>query len=164
MPPEGFVVLVSDSSIFHLRYPKVKVSGQYSGNFANSGEAFFVKAGNDTLINIKYKDDLPWSPLADGNGFSLVSDVINPTSDQGNSKDWKNSCSVDGSPGADDPISNTFPDVWINELLSHTDLPSVDAIEIFNNSSVVADISGWYLSDSKSNPFKFKIPDNTTIL
>ena len=161
--PNEFVVLVSDSNVFHQRYPSVKVGGEFTSNFANSGEEFYIKAGNDTLINIEYGDDLPWSPLADGKGFSLVSNDVNPVGKQDKSNDWKNSCAVNGSPGTDDPACTNFPDVWINELLSHTDLPQVDAIEIFNNSLTEADISGWYLSDSKSNPYKFKIPENTNI-
>lgn len=162
--PQGFAVLVSDSNVFHARYPGVKVAGQYSSNLANSGEDLLIRTGTDTLIEMNYSDDLPWSPLADGHGYSLVSSEINPVSDQDKSTDWKNSCVIEGSPGADDAsCSATFPDVYINELLPHTDLPQVDAIEIYNNTSNIVDIGNWYLSDSKGNPFKYKIPDGTKI-
>ena len=35
----------------------------------------------------------------------------------------------------------------INEILSHTDLPQTDVIELYNTSSEPADIGGWYLTD-----------------
>ncbi|MCL5096963.1 MAG: lamin tail domain-containing protein [Candidatus Omnitrophica bacterium] len=51
----------------------------------------------------------------------------------------------------------------INEILSHTDPPQEDAIELYNPSSADADIGGWYLSDSPSNFKKFRIPSGTTL-
>lgn len=164
LQPNEFAVLVSDSNVFHTRYPAVNIAGQYSSNLANSGEELILFAGSNKLIAIDYKDDLPWSPLADGLGYSLVPTEVNPTTNQESSKDWKNSCNILGSPGEDDPVCNkNFPDVWVNKVLSHTDLPQVDAIEIYNNSSVEADISDWYLSDSKKDPYQYKIPTGTTI-
>ena len=38
-----------------------------------------------------------------------------------------------------------------------------DWIEIYNGSMKKADISGWGLSDSKKNPYKFTFPENTVI-
>lgn len=164
LAPNSFAVLVSDSNVFHVRYPSVKVAGQFSSNLANSGEDLLVRAGTDTLIEMEYSDDLPWSPLADGHGFSLVPNELNPTGDQDSYLEWTNSCSIEGSPGADDALcSLNFPDVWVNELLPHTDLPQVDAIEIYNNSSSAVDIGDWYLSDSKGNPYQYKIPNGTMI-
>lgn len=53
--------------------------------------------------------------------------------------------------------------VVVNEVLTHTELPLEDAIELRNNSAVGVDVSGWYLSDSLGNPFKFVLPANTVI-
>ena len=53
--------------------------------------------------------------------------------------------------------------VVINEVLTHSELPLEDAIELRNVGGVSADISGWYLSDSLGNPFKFVIPANTVL-
>lgn len=57
--------------------------------------------------------------------------------------------------------SNYLPltNVVINEVLSHTDLPFEDAIELFNPSEAAVNISGWYLSDSDSELKKYRIPD-----
>lgn len=54
-------------------------------------------------------------------------------------------------------------EVVINEVLTHTDPPLEDAIELYNPSAVSVDISGWYLSDSASDPKRYRIPDGTVI-
>lgn len=38
-----------------------------------------------------------------------------------------------------------------------------DCIELFNQSSETVDISGWYLSDERAVPAKWRVPDGTTI-
>ena len=53
--------------------------------------------------------------------------------------------------------------VLINELLSHTDLPEVDSIELFNPGPTPVDIGGWFLTDDYSDPGKYQIPEGTTI-
>jgi len=53
--------------------------------------------------------------------------------------------------------------VVINELLSHSDPPMEDAVEIFNPTGDDVDISGWYLSDSQNNLFKYRIPASTVV-
>ncbi len=57
------------------------------------------------------------------------------------------------------PITNLV----VNEVLAHTDPPLEDAIEIYNTTSNQVDISGWWLSNSEDNPYKYRIPSNTII-
>ncbi len=57
------------------------------------------------------------------------------------------------------PLTNTI----INELLTHTDPPLEDAIELYNPTTADVSISGWFLSDSASNFKKFRIPDGTVL-
>jgi hypothetical protein len=61
--------------------------------------------------------------------------------------------------------SNFLPisEVVINEILSHTDPPLEDAIELYNQSTNAVDISNWWLSDSKDVYNKFHIPPGTII-
>lgn len=56
-----------------------------------------------------------------------------------------------------------LPSIVINELLSHTDPPLEDAVELLNVSGDDVDISGWYLSDSQNNLLKYRIPANTIV-
>ena len=51
----------------------------------------------------------------------------------------------------------------INEVLTHTDPPLEDAIELFNPTDGPVAIGGWYLSNSQSDFKKFRIPDGTTV-
>jgi len=51
----------------------------------------------------------------------------------------------------------------INELLAHTDPPLEDAVEIQNRSSFSLDISGWWLSNQRSNRKKYLIPNGPAI-
>jgi len=61
--------------------------------------------------------------------------------------------------------SNYLPleNVVINELLTHTDSPFEDAIELINLSTKSVNISNWWISDSESNLKKFQIPTNTIL-
>ncbi len=56
-----------------------------------------------------------------------------------------------------------LPSVVINEVLSHTDLPREDAIELFNPTDADALIGGWYLSNSAYDLRKFRVPDATKV-
>lgn len=69
----------------------------------------------------------------------------------------------------DDPVDET-PNVVINEILpkntqhgSDQDGEYDDWIELFNPANVDQDISGYYISDSKKNPTKWKFPAGTVI-
>lgn len=53
--------------------------------------------------------------------------------------------------------------VVVSEVLSHSDPPFEDAIELQNLTSAPADISHWWLSDSGSKPRKLRIPAGTVI-
>ncbi len=61
--------------------------------------------------------------------------------------------------------SNYLPltNVVINEVLSHTDPPLEDAIELHNPSGAPANIGGWFLSDSQSDLKRYRIPNGTAI-
>lgn len=70
----------------------------------------------------------------------------------------------------DDPVIEETQQILINELLpknskygSDEDGDFDDWIEIYNPSTEELDISGYYLSDSKKNPTKWKFPAGTTI-
>jgi hypothetical protein len=55
------------------------------------------------------------------------------------------------------------PGVVINEVLTHTDPPLEDAVELRNNGASAANIGGWYLSNSQNNFRKYRIPNGTMI-
>ena len=57
----------------------------------------------------------------------------------------------------------TIPEVAINEVLTHTDPPLEDAIELVNNTASPVNIGNWWLTNNRNDPKKYRIPAGTTI-
>ncbi len=162
--PGQFFVLVRNPLIFAAKYPGVPVNGAYAGRLDNGGETLRLSTPlGVTVLSVDYNDRAPWPVAADGYGFSAVprNALGRPNSDNG--ADWRASSASGGSPGADDP-NPTVPPILINEILTHTDLPAVDWIELFNPAAVDVDLGGWFLSDDGAAPRKYRIPAGTMIL
>ena len=69
-------------------------------------------------------------------------------------------------PGTKSPgRSNLLPlsTVVIHEVLTHTDAPLEDAIELHNPTAQTIDLSGWYLTDSRIDPRRYRILDGTVL-
>jgi hypothetical protein len=69
-------------------------------------------------------------------------------------------------PGTASPEESNYlliPNVVINEVLTHSDPPREDAIELRNTSGGPVSIGGWYLSDARTALRKYRIPNGTTI-
>lgn len=161
--PGQFFVLARNKAAFAAKYPGVTVNDVYSGQLDNAGETLRLStAFGNTVLSVAYNDRTPWPLSADGHGFSAVPLVsgFRPNSDDG--AHWRASANAGGSPGSDDPTP-TIPSVLVNEVLTHTDLPAVDWIELFNMNASPANIGGWFLSDDGAAPKKFRIPDGTII-
>ena len=54
--------------------------------------------------------------------------------------------------------------IVVNEVLSHTDPPLEDAIELYNTTDEDLDIGYWWISNKKNTPKQFQIPPGTRIL
>jgi hypothetical protein len=82
----------------------------------------------------------------------------------GEKDSWRASVYVDGSPGWDD--SGILPNpgaVVINEILAHAHDVAADWIELHNTTDSQVDIGGWYLSDDRDDPKKYRIAGGTKI-
>lgn len=66
---------------------------------------------------------------------------------------------ADGTPGR--PNLLPIPGIVFSEILSHTDDPLEDAIELQNLQAESVDISGWFLTDNPDRPKKYRIPPGT---
>jgi hypothetical protein len=163
LAPGQFFVLARNVAAFGARYPGVVVNGIYPGRLDNGGEPLrisFPFGGN--VLSVTYNDDVPWPLAADGFGFSLVqrSPITTQAPDNGGS--WRASALTGGSPGADDP-DPAIPAIYVNEALTIHAENQENYIELFNASLSSANIAGWFLTDDRSAPFKFRISDGTTI-
>jgi hypothetical protein len=173
-PGEIFLVMNTNLAVFTAAHDVpagVKIYGPYSGNMSNGGERVNLERPerlNTTnpldisyivVETLQYGDDAPWPNSPDGTGNSLTRRDLEAYADE--SGNWRASLEGGGSPGwntnyEDEPI-------YVNEALTHTDFPSVDVVELFNPNAGSVDISGWYLSDNRSDPRKFLIPPGTII-
>jgi hypothetical protein len=106
LPPGRFFVLASDTRKFYNFYGIIP-SGEFKGNFSNSGEEILIKDNTGKkIINFSYIDSYPWPSDADGNGFTLSSAFKNPTGDPADHSYWKDSYKRSGTPFADDDSSD----------------------------------------------------------
>ncbi len=165
LPPSGRVLVVKNIASFLSRYPNTKqIAGEFTGNLGNNSNRLIVTGPlNEPVSDISY--DSQWAPLSDGFGFSLTLRHENFAPDQiGSFSQWRASTAVGGSPGIVDPNSLVIPQPLVNELLTHTDPPLLDGVEIMNSSAESIDISGWWLTDDYRDPKKYKMPLGSTLL
>jgi len=111
------VVLASNAGYFRQRYGFAP-TGEYTGQLDNAGERLtLVSALGDTLLSVRYNDKAPWPTEPDTLGYSLVAKDINPAGDANEPSYWRTSYAINGSPGADDLVSNAVdqniqPNEW----------------------------------------------------
>ncbi|HWN93602.1 MAG TPA: lamin tail domain-containing protein, partial [Methylomirabilota bacterium] len=164
LAPGGHVLLVKNLAAFNSRYGvHPNVAGQYGGTLDNAGERLtLVGPRLEPILDFAYQDD--WYSLSDGFGFSLViQDPDAPLNTWDLRSSWRLSSTENGSPGILNPPAPNLPVVLINEALTHTDLPTVDVIELYNPGTNDVNIGGWYLSDDATEPKKYEIPSNTIL-
>ncbi len=161
LAPGVRTLVVNNLAAFRLRYGDIPaVVGEFEGNLKNSGEVvLLLDMEGNTISRVDYNDGGSWPGRADGKGSSL--EAIDPSADLGKSSNWRSSSEYGGTPGT----SGSGPDnrIVINEVLTHTDPPLKDTIELLNTTSSTIDISGWFLSDSTDNLKKYIFPANSTL-
>lgn len=160
LPVGEHVVVVKNRTVFQSRYGAApRIAGEFTGNIANDGDHVVLLGPLlEPVADFAFDDD--WHPITDGPGFSMVA-TGGATLDS--AAGWRASAALHGSPGAADGIASSIPPVFVNEVLTHTDPPDLDAVELFNPGAAPADLGGWWLTDSFGNPKKFRIPAGTII-
>jgi hypothetical protein len=162
--PGQYLVVVANRDAFQARYPGVtNIAGQYGGRLANSGDRIRLDgAFGEPIMDFRY--DNSWYSTTDGAGFSLVIRDENAAfTSWTNPASWRPSSEPGGSPGRADVAVTSIPPMVINEALTHTDLPELDSIELFNPTTSPVSIGGWFLTDDRGQPMKYQIPDSTVV-
>ena len=166
LPPDTRAIVASDvTALLGTSENGIHVIGEYDGNLGNGGDEIILQlpAPFDSAI-LRFEYDASWQPATDGGGKSLqVVDSNASFSAWGDKSHWMASERNGGTPGYDQGDAPAGNGIVINEILSHTDLPLVDALEIHNRSTVSVDLSGWYLTDTPDQIEKYRIPDGTMI-
>jgi hypothetical protein len=156
-----YAVIVRNLDAFETRYgDTINVVGVFSGGLSNSGETITLLDSVGTEIHqFQYNDKNGWPLAADGIGGTL--EVVNTDGNYADSNNWANSLEFDGSPGRTGDRGSGH--VVINEVLSHTDLPRTDTVELYNPTNDDINIGGWFISDSETNLMKYEIPSPTLL-
>jgi hypothetical protein len=158
------VLVVKHLAAFTARYGGARpVAGEYAGSLQNDGDRLqLLDASNEEIHDFRYNN--AWYPVTDGLGFSLV--VVDEQAEPDRWADpshWRPSAMPGGNPGTSDPGAPAIVPVVVNEVLSNTDPPAVDAIELHNPTPNLANVGGWFLTDDPGTPKKFRLPDDTRI-
>ena len=164
LAPGQIVVLVKNPFAFNCRYGiNHTIAGVYQGSLDNSGERIKLDdAVGEQILDFSYNNS--WYPITDGLGFSLV--IVNehaPFDTWGEKESWRASGLYNGSAGTNEGVPPVFVPVLVNEVLANSEPPALDAIELWNDTTNVADISHWWISDDFFTPRKFRIGTNVTI-
>ena len=159
LAPGARGVVVSNAAAFAARYGTgITVLGTYSDHLSNSGETVELKAANGAVIqNFAYSN--LWYPRTDGQGSSL--EVLSTTGNYNASSNYQPSYTYGGTPGSANVAATT--DVVVNEIVAAPAAGQQDAIELYNTTAAVVDVSGWYVSDSGDTYAKYQIPAGTTV-
>jgi autotransporter-associated beta strand protein len=157
-----YVVVARNATKFTSFYgPGINLAGQYTGKLNNSGDTIVLQlpAPYDTNI-LRFSYGNTWVPASNGQGHSMVvRNAAAAAASWNDPSNWQAGGTLNGTPGRAEGLS----DVVINEVLSHTDQPLFDSIELHNRStSNTVDVSGWYLTDD-SGILKYRIPNNTLL-
>jgi hypothetical protein len=149
-------LLGRDAAALQTRYPGVVVNGIYTGRLDNAGETVAISHPHGgTVLSLTYDDRGLWPVTADGFGYSLVlADLATRT--------YRAGAQRLGTPGADG-AATSIGGVVINEVLSASTPPAVDAIELLNTTSNPIDIGGWYLTDDPGTPWKYRITNGLVL-
>jgi hypothetical protein len=131
LPPKGFFVIASKPEVFYSYYG-MSASGNFSGNLSNAGEYVLINDNKaNAIISFTFSDDYPWPEEADGDGYSLVSTLANPTGNPNSYSYWKKSGKIGGSPFADDGASTAAEKIRISHAgLSVYPNPADDVIVV----------------------------------
>jgi len=159
------VVVVRDEAAFRSRYGMAPViAGSYTNdNLANDGDNLRLEGRlHEPILDFRYEDG--WYPSTDGAGFSLqiVADNL-PTASWGLKSSWRPSGAPLGTPGQPDTQVPVIPIIYINEALTHTIAPTVDAIELYNPNGTSVNVTGWFLTDDRDTPKKYRLPNPTIV-
>ena len=164
LQPNERLVVVKNQAAFESRYGTgIFIAGQYNTKLRNSGDAIQLRdiLGNQ-LTSFEYNDSSSWPSRADGKSSTLVlKDTSTTNSDLSDGDTWRSSTKFGGSPGQEE--LDAAPSIIISEVLTHTDMPTTDQIEIYNYGNTIISLSGWYLSDNKGNYMSYQFDDNMTL-
>ncbi len=179
LPANGYAVVVEDPFAFADAFsPLVVPTGVYSGRLNPNGETLrLIRPGvpptaDEVVDELTYETTAPW-PDALQSGASLQ--LISTGADHNRVAAWGSAgpTAPRATPGADNfqsPTAATWPSVRLNELLvvNQTGAPDLTGqrgpwVELFNSGTTPAVLTNCFLSDTPSQPQRWRFPTGTRI-
>jgi hypothetical protein len=146
------------SPVAPLSYIGVGLDGflqMFADNSTNDNEVDFGLSGNGDSIGLFRADSSQIDRVQFGQQTQGIS--------QGRLPDGSDTILSLNVPTPGNSNLILYEGLIVNELLSHTDPPYEDAVEFFNTTANAINIGGWYLSNSRNDLKRYRIPDGTTV-
>ncbi|MFP6897107.1 MAG: lamin tail domain-containing protein [Roseibacillus sp.] len=163
VPAQGYLVVARIPTDVEAEFGIANVQGPWTNNLPNEGGRIRLRKPSGAIVQeVNYNDRGPWPAAADGAGHSLI--LARPSYGEDDSRAWAPSHSIGGSPGEADPIpSGDLDHVFVSGVLSNSDLPLEDYLELRNAAPFAVILSGCTLSDARDTRALFTIPPATSI-
>lgn len=157
----NYMVVSKDTAAFRQAYRKTAI-GNLGFDLSESRDIVSLKDQYGNLVDqVRYFDHNPWSPKADGAGFSLElqtgADATLPAS-------WS-ACTMGGTPKAVNGIAPADgPKTIVITEINYNDSPTEktgDWFELMNNGIETVDLSDWIIIDKAGN--KMVVPAGVSL-
>ncbi len=159
--PGEYIVIAKNKTTYALN--GYQVFEWKDGSLSNSGELLRLEdADGKKVFSATYDVERPWPTLANGEGYSLAWKDLTKN-DYDMPENWSIENQLHGSPGEENDCFVATGQIVINEILTHTDWPQVDFVELHNPTDNPVDLSGWFLTDELNDSSFYTIPAGTTI-
>lgn len=159
--PGEFLLVCSNR--FNYKSLDCKVFGWNNGQLSNKTDVITLVNRFGLLIDeVTYTDSIPWSSLADGEGYSLS--LKDPYLDNSKPENWTASYVFGGTPGKTNKPPD-FSKVKINEISIvekiATGIPGIYSkswVEVYNGDHLPVNLTGFSWTDDPANPGKWTVP------
>ena len=163
VPALGYLVAARVPADVESHFGISGVVGPWTNNLPNDGGRIRLRKPSDAIVQeVNYDDRSPWPAAADGAGHSLV--MARATYGEDDVRAWEASHSIGGSPGSEDAVpSEELDHVFVSAVLSNSEAPLEDFLELHNAAPFIVDLSGCTLSDARDSLSLFTIPGGTSL-
>lgn len=163
IPGRGYLVVAKVPAHVEAAHGLSGVAGGFARNLSNQGGTIrLLKPSGAVVLEVAWNDRDPWPVAPDGAGHSLV--LARPSYGESAARAWAASPVIGGSPGTGDTEpAGPLDRVTFNELRARSVPPAADFVELRNDGTAAADLSGCTLSDEAAALGKFVIPAGTTL-
>ena len=169
LEPNAYLVVCANKAAVEAEYGVTNTVGDWAQcsssepgcALANGGEVIELSEPSGVVASrVRYNDRGRWPAAADGAGHSLeLADVYSAQDVDAN---WAASGALGGSPGAPNTAATSGrPPVFLNEALILTEADRW--VEIFNAGLVAVDLSGYFITDDRTDLTKARLPEGSVV-